>query len=74
MKQMGLQVINTGCPSLWSISSEHRRITHFEKGKCVVTRLTSYRKDHRADKTLFKVLRHAPLVMNQEVEGCGEIL
>jgi polysaccharide pyruvyl transferase WcaK-like protein len=57
MTQLGFKAINTGCPSLWSISDEHCRAIPKEKGQAVVTTVTYYRKDPKADETLLAILR-----------------
>ena len=57
LRHLGFKVINTGCPSLWSIDRTHCLSIPQEKGKEVVFTLTYYRPDVVADRKLLSILR-----------------
>ncbi|MEM4407029.1 MAG: polysaccharide pyruvyl transferase family protein [Candidatus Methanomethylicaceae archaeon] len=59
LSELGFMVLNTGCPSLWSLSREHCEGIPKEKGASVVTTLTCYRQDLGADRMLFNILRRS---------------
>ncbi len=50
-------VVNTGCPSLWSVTPEHCRRIPVEKGEYVLTTLTGFRQVPQRDRQTFEVLR-----------------
>lgn len=57
LRELGFKVLNTGCPSLWSLSKEHYQVIPKKKGRFVVTTLTSYRRNLEADRTMLNILR-----------------
>jgi len=57
LRSMGFKVLNTGCPSMWMLSEAHCKSIPQEKGKYVIMTLTCYRKDVKADRRLFEILR-----------------
>lgn len=57
LREMGFKVLNTGCPSLWSLSGDHCKSIPSAKGRFVITTLTCYREDLEEDRKLFHILR-----------------
>ncbi|MCF0074492.1 polysaccharide pyruvyl transferase family protein [Dyadobacter sp. CY261] len=58
LKSIGIEnVVNTTCPTLWSISKQHSELVPVRKAKDVVTTLTFYNKDHEKDAALIKLLQ-----------------
>lgn len=49
-------VINTGCPTMWSLTSEHCEDIRKEKSRDVVFTLTDYFKDFENDKKIVEIL------------------
>ncbi len=57
LKDMGIKnVVNTGCPTMWSITPEHCKKIPKVKAKNVICTITDYNKDFNADKTLIDIL------------------
>ena len=57
MKQMGIKnVVNTGCPTMWGLTSEVCAAIPDGKAKNVVTTITDYSKDFDADNFLLETL------------------
>lgn len=50
-------VINTSCPTMWSLTPEHTKSIPKNKGKNVVMTLTDYRQDRLNDKKLIEILK-----------------
>ena len=50
-------VVNTGCPTLWRLTSEGCRRITIEKGDCVLTSLNTYFPNKKLDGALLKTLR-----------------
>lgn len=57
LQEMGFKVLNTGCPSLWQLSTEHCRSIPREKGRYALMTLTCYRPDAQADRKFFEIVR-----------------
>lgn len=56
--QMGfVNVLNTGCPTLWSLDEEHCRQIPFSKSEHVLFTLTDYKQDPRLDALMISILR-----------------
>lgn len=58
MKQLGLQVINTGCPTLWSITPELCKKIPTDQSDSVIFTLTDYLKDPVKDQQLINILNN----------------
>lgn len=57
MRKMGINnVINTGCPTLWSLTKEHCKSIPTKKSKNVICTFTDYNKDIEKDKKLAQIL------------------
>ncbi|MCS5420921.1 MULTISPECIES: polysaccharide pyruvyl transferase family protein [Psychrilyobacter] len=57
LKKMGINnVINTGCPTLWSLTEKHCENIPTRKSKNVICTFTDYRKDIDKDKELAEIL------------------
>ncbi|MCF0055163.1 polysaccharide pyruvyl transferase family protein [Dyadobacter sp. CY356] len=58
LKSIGIEnVINTTCPTLWSIDEEACSAIPSKKASNVITTLTFYNKDHNKDSALIKLLQ-----------------
>ena len=57
LESIGLQAMNTGCPTMWSLTDEHCKKIPKNKAKNVVFTLTDYRKDYEKDLELIKILK-----------------
>lgn len=57
LKQAGIQnVINTGCPTMWSLTKEFCRTIPQGKARNVITTITDYRQDIERDNQMFEIL------------------
>lgn len=57
LNKMGFNnVINTACPTMWSLTKEHCRDIPKEKAKEVVCTITDYNQDIERDSKLFQIL------------------
>lgn len=57
LRKMGINnVINTGCPTLWSLTEEHCKKIPTKKAKNVICTFTDYNKDIERDKKLAEIL------------------
>ena len=58
LRKIGFQnILNTGCPTMWSLTPEHcRGITHHRAESVLVT-LTSYNQNPKFDIVLFQILK-----------------
>jgi polysaccharide pyruvyl transferase WcaK-like protein len=60
MQEMGIRnVLNTSCPTTWSLTPEHCSAIPEEQGDSVVMTLTDYNRDPVKDKYLWEVLRRS---------------
>lgn len=50
-------VINTGCPTMWSLTREFCEQVNSNKKEVVITTITNYRRDYEADKYMLQLLR-----------------
>lgn len=50
-------VLNTGCPTVWSLDAEHCRQIPVEKSDTVVTTVTDYLRDPERDKHMLETLK-----------------
>lgn len=57
LESIGLQAINTGCPTLWNLNKEHCQQIDTEKRGKVVFTLTDYKKDIVKDQMLINILK-----------------
>ncbi len=57
LEELGLKAINTGCPTLWSLTKEHCAKITEEKSNKVVFTLTDYKKDRKVDQELINILK-----------------
>lgn len=56
-KKMGIvNVLNTGCPSIWGLTQQHCMEIPQQKAKNVVTTLTDYAQDANADRKMLSIL------------------
>ncbi len=57
LSELGINnVINTGCPTLWSLSKEHCKCIPTEKASRVITTVTDYHKDEKSDQRMLDTL------------------
>ncbi|MBD3842655.1 MAG: polysaccharide pyruvyl transferase family protein, partial [Campylobacterales bacterium] len=57
LNEMGIMnVVNTSCPTMWSLTPEHCSEIKKEKSSTVVFTLTDYAKDYESDKFLIETL------------------
>ena len=57
LNELGISnVVNTGCPTLWSLTPEHCREIPTHKAESVVTTITDYRQDASSDQKMLNVL------------------
>lgn len=57
LQQLGLQAINTGCPTMWGFTDDFCRQVPQERSSRVVFTLTDYCKDKKADQYLIDTLQ-----------------
>jgi polysaccharide pyruvyl transferase WcaK-like protein len=58
LKSIGIQnVVNTTCPTLWSLNQQHCNLISTVKASDVITTLTFYNKDYKQDSALLKLLQ-----------------
>lgn len=57
LREMGIQnVLNTGCPTMWSLTPEHCAAIPAQKAKNVVCTLTDYCRDEEHDRAMLDIL------------------
>ena len=56
LKNLGLKVLNTSCPTLWSLNKKYCSQIAKNKSKNVVTTLTSYNEDRINDQKMLDIL------------------
>ena len=56
IEKIGLKAINTGCPTLWSLTEEHCKKIEKNKSNKVVFTLTDYKKDVEKDQKFIDIL------------------
>lgn len=57
LREMGIQnVLNTGCPTMWSLTPEHCATIPTQKAKNVVCTLTDYCRDEENDRAMLDIL------------------
>ena len=56
LESIGLKAINTGCPTMWSLTEEHCKKIPTKKSKKVVFTLTDYRQNYENDQLLIDIL------------------
>lgn len=56
LESLGLRVINTGCPTTWSLTQEHCSSIPTQKADSVIFTLTDYKRDALRDQKLIDVL------------------
>lgn len=57
LREMGIQnVLNTGCPTMWSLTPEHCATIPAQKAKNVVCTLTAYCRDEENDRAMLDIL------------------
>ena len=57
LRKIGItNVLNTACPTMWNLTSEHCKSIPIQKSNEVVTALTYYRPDVERDKEMFHIL------------------
>lgn len=57
LERMGYKAINTGCATLWQLTSDHCKDIPCKKSNAVVFTLTDYCKDYNRDIKLIEILR-----------------
>jgi polysaccharide pyruvyl transferase WcaK-like protein len=65
-------VINTSCPSMWKLSNEHLSSVPHEKGNIVITTLTDYSPNEKADKSLLELLKEKYKKVFLWIQGVGD--
>lgn len=73
LEGLGLKVINTGCPTMWSLTPEHCREIPIKKSKSVVFTITDYSKDQKRDQQLINVLKNNYEKIYFWVQGSGDM-
>ncbi|MUK29469.1 polysaccharide pyruvyl transferase family protein [Aliivibrio fischeri] len=74
LKSIGVNnVINTSCPTMWKLTSEHCKDIPRSIGKSVVFTLTDYNKDIEADSELIKVLQNNYEHISYWPQGSGDV-
>lgn len=58
VRSMGLQAINTGCPTMWGLTADHCKLIPPTKSKTVVFTLTDYNKDKYSDIKMIQCLKN----------------
>lgn len=56
LSELGIQAINTGCPSTWGLTPEHCQQIPTKKANHVIFTLTDYHQDFEKDKQLVAIL------------------
>lgn len=57
LEKLGLKAINTGCVTMWGLTSKHCLKIPQEKSDRVVFTLTDYKQDRKYDQELIKILK-----------------
>lgn len=57
LKKLGFKALNTGCLTLWNLSSDFCGEIHRKKGDVAVVSLTDYNRDPQSDKLLIDIVR-----------------
>lgn len=57
LDKMGIQSVNTSCPSMWKLTPEHCSAIPKAKSRDVLFTLTAYKSDPAADRTMIDTLR-----------------
>lgn len=72
LENLGFTAINTGCPTLWSLTDERCRAIPTHKSDAVVFTLTDYAKDAIADREMVRQLQSAYHSLAFWVQGIGD--
>jgi polysaccharide pyruvyl transferase WcaK-like protein len=56
LESLGFKAVNTGCPTMWSLTSAHCKLIPTTKAKDVVFTLTDYSRDQEKDQQLIDIL------------------
>jgi len=60
LKAIGFKnVVNTGCPTLWTLNNKHCSLIPIRKADNVLFTLTDYNKDYKKDLELIKILKNS---------------
>ena len=73
LKNLGFKAINTGCPTMWMLTTEHCAKIPETKSKDVVFTITDYKSDKAADKYLIKTLRNNYRKLFFWVQGSSDL-
>jgi polysaccharide pyruvyl transferase WcaK-like protein len=57
IRHLGLQAVNTGCPTMWGLDEVHCRRIPINRSEHVIFTLTDYLQDHQADLSMIQTLR-----------------
>lgn len=72
LEKIGLRTINTGCPTLWSLTEEHCKKIEKQKSNKVVFTLTDYKKNEEKDQKLIDILNKNYKEIYFWVQGFGD--
>ena len=73
LREIGMaNVINTSCPTTWTLTPDHCAAIPKEKGAEVVMTLTDYNRDPDRDKYLWEILRRAYEKVYFWIQGMGD--
>ena len=73
LQEIGIQnVVNTSCPTTWSLSEEHCALIPHDKASNVVMTVTDYNRNPDKDKYLWEILRRAYDKVYLWIQGAGD--
>ncbi|MFV0250038.1 MAG: polysaccharide pyruvyl transferase family protein [Bacilli bacterium] len=73
LESLGLKAINTGCPTLWSLTEEHCLKIPVVKSEKVIFTLTDYNKDYELDKLMIDILFSNYKEVYFWIQGAGDL-
>ncbi|WP_051892105.1 polysaccharide pyruvyl transferase family protein [Arenibacter algicola] len=74
LKNIGINnIVNTTCPTLWSITPEKCKLIPKSKGEEVVTTLTFYHKNAKQDKRMLEILSQNYKKVHLWIQGMNDV-
>jgi len=73
IRRLGLQAVNTGCPTMWKLDGTHCRRIPVGKSERVIFTLTDYHQDHQADLEMIRRLRDTYQQLAFWPQGLGDL-
>ena len=70
---MGYKAINTGCPTMWSLTKEHCSKIPTQKSENVVFTLTDYKRDKEKDQKLIDILKNNYKKVYYWIQGSNDL-